>query len=211
MALQTHQLACVRGERQLFADINLDVEAGNVFRIVGSNGTGKTSLLRMLCGLSIPASGEVRWNKKNIRQNREEYNQQLTYLGHASAIKDDLFAWENVVVAATLSGKSISENDACDALAQLGMEQAVDLPARVLSQGQRKRVALARLRFCLHTPLWILDEPFVALDKAAIMQLQMMMNDHLRSDGMIIFTTHQEVELNDGRVKTLDLNRDTSC
>lgn len=211
MTLQTHQLACLRGERQLFNNVNIDVSAGNVLRIVGSNGTGKTSMLRILCGLSMPSDGEVRWNGQNIRSNREEFNQQLTYLGHAAAIKDDLLAWENVAIAATLSGQSISEDEACEALDQMGLEQAVDLPARVLSQGQRRRVALARLKFCMHTSLWILDEPFVALDKAAVIQLQTTMNSHLKNGGMIIFTTHQEIELSDGCQKTVDLNQDAPC
>jgi heme exporter protein A len=211
MTLQTHQLACTRGERQLFANINIDVSAGNALRIIGSNGTGKTSMLRILCGLAMPTDGEVRWNNQNIRSNREEFNQHLTYLGHAAAIKDDLLAWENVVVAATLSGQPVSQDDACEALEQMGLDQAVDLPARVLSQGQRRRVALARLKFCLHTPLWILDEPFVALDKAAVSQLQMTMNRHLENAGMIIFTTHQEIELNGGTQKYFDLNQGATC
>lgn len=211
MSLQTRQLACTRGERSLFTNLELSVAPGNALRIAGSNGTGKTSLLRMLCGLSMPASGAVLWNGQNIRSNREEFNRQLTYLGHAAAIKDDLTAWENVVVASTLAGNPIHQDDAYDALDRLGLERAADLPARVLSQGQRKRVALARLQFCTHNPLWILDEPFVALDAASVAELQGTMNRHLDNDGMIIFTTHQEVAFDAGRLHSLDLNQGEPC
>jgi len=211
MSLQTRHLACTRGERALFSGLDLELETGTALRILGSNGTGKTSLLRMLCGLSVPNAGEVLWNDRNISANREEYNRNLTYLGHAPAIKDDLYAWENVMVASTLAGNPIQKNEAYDALDRLGLEQAADLPTRVLSQGQRKRVALARLQFCGHTPLWILDEPFVALDQSSAGQLQATMNRHLDNNGMIIFTTHQEFELNDDRLLYLDLNQGEAC
>ena len=168
MTLQAYQLACTRGERQLFNDINFDINAGDAMRVAGANGSGKTSLLRMLCGLAFPAAGEVRWNGRNIRAAREEFGSQLIYLGHANGVKDDLAAWENIVVASTLSGNSASRDDAYAALEQLGLAQAADLPTRALSQGQRKRVALARLRLGMTTPLWILDEPFAALDQNAV-------------------------------------------
>ena len=211
MSLQTRQLACTRGERALFARLDMAVEAGHALRILGSNGSGKTSLLRLLCGLAMPTAGVVLWNGQNIRSSREEFNRQLTYLGHAPAIKDDLLAWENLLVAATLAGQPLNRDDAYNALDRLGLEQAADLPVRVLSQGQRKRVALARLQFCTHTPLWILDEPFVALDQASVVQLQQVMNRHLDQNGMIVFTTHQEVALTDGRLHTLDLNQGEAC
>ncbi len=211
MTLQAYQLACTRGERQLFNDINFDINAGDAMRVAGANGSGKTSLLRMLCGLAFPAAGEVRWNGRNIRAAREEFGSQLIYLGHANGVKDDLLAWENIVAASTLSGNPASRDDAYAALEQLGLARAADLPTRALSQGQRKRVALARLWLGMKTPLWILDEPFTALDQNAVAELCSTLNKHLARGGMVIYTTHQEIDLSAQRLLRLDLSRDAAC
>jgi len=213
MTLQAYQLACTRGERQLFNNINFEIAAGDAMRVAGTNGSGKTSLLRMLCGLAFPAAGEVRWNGCNIRTVREEFGNRLIYLGHAHGVKDDLAAWENVVVASTLSGNPVSRDQAYGALEQLGLARAADLPTRALSQGQRKRVALARLHLGLgmNTPLWILDEPFTALDQNAVMQLCGTLNQHLAHGGIVIYTTHQEIDLSAQRLLRLDLSRNATC
>ena len=211
MTLQAHQLACTRGERQLFNDINFDIHPGDAMRVAGTNGSGKTSLLRMLCGLAFPAMGEVRWNGRNIRAAREEFGSQLIYLGHANGVKDDLVAWENIVVASTLSGNPVGRDEAYAALQQLGLARAADLPTRALSQGQRKRVALARLQLGMKTPLWILDEPFTALDQSAVTELRGTLNQHLAHGGMVIYTTHQEIVLSAQRLLCLDLSRDATC
>lgn len=213
MTLQAYQLACTRGERQLFDDINFEMCGGDALRVAGPNGCGKTSLLRMLCGLSSPAAGEVRWDGQNIHRQREEFGAQMIYLGHANGVKDDLIAWENLVVASTLSGHPISRDDAYLALDNLGLQLAADLPTRVLSQGQRKRVALARLQFCAQTPLWILDEPFTALDQAALHTLCTTLNGHLERGGMLVYTTHQDIALSARRalILTLDLNQSSPC
>ena len=211
MTLQAYQLACTRGERELFSDINFEIAAGDAMRVAGTNGSGKTSLLRMLCGLAFPAQGEVRWQARNIRAVREEFAGQLIYLGHANGVKDDLLAWENVVVAATLSGHAVSRDQACDALDALGLARAADLPTRALSQGQRKRVALARLWLGMHKPLWILDEPFTALDQSAVSELCATLNQHLAQGGMVIYTTHQEIELKAQRQLSLDLSQEAAC
>lgn len=211
MTLQAHQLACTRGERQLFNDINFEIKAGDAMRVAGANGSGKTSLLRMMCGLAFPAAGEVRWLGRNIRAAREEFGGQLIYLGHANGVKDDLVAWENVVVASTLSGLAVSRDAAYGALESLGLAQAADLPTRFLSQGQRKRVALARLWLGMHKPLWILDEPFTALDQNAVMELCATLNKHLALGGMVVYTTHQEIDLGAQRLLHLDLSRNSPC
>lgn len=211
MSLQVHLLACSRGDRELFNNINFQVNAGEALRVAGTNGSGKTSLLRMLCGLAYPTKGVVRWNGRNVREVREEFNSQLIYLGHANGVKDDLVAWENVVVSSTLSGKSVGRDEACSALEKLGLGRAVNLPTQALSQGQRKRVALARLQLGQEMPLWILDEPFTALDKNAVAELCMTLNTHLERGGMIIYTTHQEIVLNAQRSLHLDLKEGGVC
>lgn len=211
MTLQAHQIACVRGERRLFSDINFEINPGDALRVVGANGSGKTSLLRMLCGLAWPAEGEIRWCGHNIRRLREEFCRNLVYLGHANSVKDDLLASENIVVASTLSGNPVSRNGAVQALEQLGLGHVADLPTRALSQGQRKRVALARLRLGMATPLWILDEPFAALDHTAVTELCGTLNDHLACGGMVIYTTHQEIDLIARCSLCVELNQPTLC
>lgn len=211
MTLQAFELVCTRGDRQLFNNVNFEIHPGEALRVAGTNGSGKTSLLRMLCGLASPAAGEVRWSGRNIRSVREEFASQLLYLGHANGVKDDLTAWENVMVAATLSGNRVTRANAYQALDQLGLGRAADLPTRALSQGQRKRVALARLPLGMAAPLWILDEPFTALDQKAVTELCGTLNQHLAQGGMVIYTTHQEIELIAHRTQLLDLSRESAC
>jgi heme exporter protein A len=209
--LEVSRLACTRGERQLFRGIDLMLGAGDALRVAGANGSGKTSLMRMLCGLSYPAEGEVRWEGRSIRAQREHFGSQLIYLGHAASIKDDLLAWENLVIGTTLAGRAIGRDAACAALERLGLGAAAELPARVLSQGQRKRVALARLQLGADQPLWILDEPFAALDTGAVTQLCGTLDSHLARGGMVIYTTHQPVELHARRELELDLLEYAAC
>lgn len=205
MKLEARSLECRRGDRTLFSGLDLSLDAGEALRLAGRNGSGKTSLLRMLCGLTQPEQGEVLWCGQNIRRHREEFNSALLYLGHAPAIKDELLAWENLAMSAAIGGRPIDEDAALDALERLGLGAAADLPARALSQGQRKRVALARLSLAQERPLWVLDEPFTALDAAAVQQLCKTIDGHLASGGMIIYTTHQEISLQARRHLRLDL------
>jgi heme exporter protein A len=211
MTLQGYQLACSRGERHLFTDVNFEIESGDALRIAGTNGSGKTSLLRLLCGLTHPAAGEVRWNGENVRRARDEYCSELIYLGHANGVKDDLAAWENLTFNATLSGHPITSQQAWDALDLLGLDEVGHLPTRSLSQGQRKRVALARLWLDNAPRLWILDEPFTALDRDAVDQLCRRLEHHLSSGGLVVYTTHQEITLGAGRMLQLDLGEEAQC
>ena len=211
MSLQAHRLTCVRGDLQLFADLSFDIQPGDALWVSGTNGSGKTSLLRMLCGLSAPVEGEVRWAGRNIRSLRDEFCSKLIYIGHANGVKDDLLAWENLVVASTLAGTPVTEDDAHEALDQLGLGRAADLPTRALSQGQRKRVALARLSLGAAMPLWILDEPFTALDKSAVAALCGTISKHLARGGMVVYTTHQEIDLSAKRALRLDMNQGRLC
>jgi heme exporter protein A len=211
MTLQGYQLACSRGERHLFTDINFEITSGDALRVAGTNGSGKTSLLRLLCGLAHPAAGEVHWNGQNVRRIREDFCSELIYLGHANGVKDDLAAWENLTVTATLSGHSISREQAWRALDLLGLGAVGHLPTRALSQGQRKRVALARL-WLDHAPkLWILDEPFTALDRDAVAELCRRLEIHLAEGGLLVYTTHQEIMLGAGRMLELNLGGEALC
>jgi heme exporter protein A len=210
MTLEAHDLTCIRGDRQLFSGIGLTLRAGESLWLSGANGSGKSSLLRILCGLSPPAAGSVRWHGQDIRRMREEFHQQLFYAGHAPGIKDDLPAWRNIDIARRLAGQPCSIDDAARALALFGLEHAVHLPCAVLSQGQRKRVALARLALDPRPRLLVLDEPFSALDRDSVAALRALLEDHLHGGGMVVYTTHQDLELRASALHRLDLS-ETIC
>lgn len=193
--LEATALDCIRGERMLFRNVDFLLEEGSLLRVAGANGSGKTSLLRIVCGLALPAAGEVRWRGENIRTLREEFWKHLVYIGHLNAVKDDLTAGENLAIAGALSGRKAARQDVREALDEFGIGACADLPVRVLSQGQRRRVALARLRLSRDTPLWVLDEPFTALDTAAVGLMEQMIHGHLVRGGAVVFTTHQEVTI----------------
>jgi len=193
--LEAVELQCARGERTLFSGLDFRLREGELLRIAGANGSGKTSLLRILCGLLAPAHGSVRWQGEDIRRLREEFWGRLVYLGHANAIKDDLTAAENLGIACTLAGRKAADGELRAALDQLGIGSTTHRPARVLSQGQRRRVALARLALSSQSPLWILDEPFTALDTRAVEIVQEMIADHVARGAAVVYTTHVELEI----------------
>jgi heme exporter protein A len=188
-------LECVRGERTLFRGLDFRLDAGALLRVAGENGSGKTSLLRIVCGLTPPAAGELRWQGENIRTLREDYWKELVYIGHANALKDDLTAEENVRIGCRLAGLGVSSPQTLDALERFGVGRCAKLQARALSQGQRRRVALARLAVSAAQPLWVLDEPFTALDTAAVENVQALVGEHLDRGGAVMLTTHQEVRI----------------
>lgn len=190
--LEIKDICCVRGDRPLFSGLSFTVAPGSLHRVLGPNGTGKTSLLRMISGLSTPAEGEILWDGASIYRLREEFFAHVLYFGHAPAIKDELTAEENLLVAATLSGAEVSPAEVRKALAIMGLKGREDLPARVLSQGQRRRVNLARMVLPATPRLWVLDEPFSALDVAAVDQLRELIERHVAAGGMVVFTTHQD-------------------
>ncbi|NML25816.1 cytochrome c biogenesis heme-transporting ATPase CcmA [Zoogloea sp. G-4-1-14] len=192
--LRAHGLACDRGDRRLFSAVDLSVSPGEWLQVEGANGAGKTSLLRILAGLAPVAEGLIEWEGRPVAEVRDDYHARLLYLGHAPAIKEDLSALENLHTTAAVAGRPLDEATAMAALRRIGLKGREDLPARVLSQGQKRRVALARL-LCSQARLWILDEPFVALDVAAVAQLCSILDDHLSRGGMLIFTSHQAVQL----------------
>lgn len=195
MSLGVSDLACTRGSRQLFSGLSLVVKPGQLLRVRGANGAGKTSLLRMLCGLLLPTSGQVLWCGKPLAGQREKFGQDLMYLGHAAALKDELSPLENLLDACALAGRAPAIAAAMAALQGAGLRGHERTPARRLSQGQRRRSALARLALSQNAPLWILDEPFNALDTAANAWLTGLIQAHLQGDGMVVLTSHQDLAL----------------
>lgn len=202
--LEVIGLQCRRGDRCLFTDLDFELDTGTLLHVRGRNGSGKTTLLRSLCGLFTPDAGEIRWQGESIRELGDEYRRDLLYFGHLNGIKGELTGIENLAIAATLDGDSVEESAIWDALAQIGLEGFEDLPTRMLSQGQKKRVALARL-ILSKARLWVLDEPFTALDVDAVVLLQRLIAEHVDGGGMAILTTHQDVPLTSGQVVRLDL------
>jgi heme exporter protein A len=204
---QTVALSGSRGERQLFSDVSVTVRPGTLLAVTGENGSGKTSFLRMLCGLLSPDGGTILWQGKDVRQLKELYSAQLTYVGHLNGIKDELTPVENLRVSASLAGDEHSGAVVQQALEAVGLGLRVHrLSTRVLSQGQKRRVALARLWLSTR-PLWLLDEPFASLDTEATSYLTQRLQVHLHQGGMVVVATHQEIALPPDSVQHLRLTR----
>jgi heme exporter protein A len=205
--LETVALSGSRGQRQLFSDVSVAVKPGSLLAVSGENGSGKTSFLRMLCGLLSPDRGSILWQGKDIRQLKELYSAELIYIGHLNGIKDDLTPIENLELSAYLAGDNNSSVLVQKALEAVGLVHAIHrLPTRVLSQGQKRRVALARLWLSTRS-LWFLDEPFASLDATATRYLTQRLQTHLNNGGMVVVSTHQDIALPSDSVQHLRLNR----
>ena len=193
-ALTADNVVGVRGERLLFEKLNFKCSNGTVLYLQGANGTGKTTLLRTICGLSKPYAGSINWCGENIHSLAEEYFKHVLYIGHVPGIKEDLTALENLQFSLALSGTPFHLAQATEVLNMLGLARGLNLPTRMLSQGQKRRVVLARL-WLQDLPLWVLDEPFTALDVAATQLLKQKIETFANAGGIIIMTTHQEVNI----------------
>lgn len=191
-------LACSRGERKLFEGISFALESREWLHVKGENGAGKTTMLRTLIGLSPADHGHIRWRGNDIREHAEDYRRAFVYLGHQAGLKDELTPVENLKLALMLDGYEPSEDEILDALGRMGLHGREDLPARVLSAGQRRRVLLARL-LLRPADLWVLDEPFNALDVAGIDLLRSMIRAHLDGGGLAVLTSHHVMPLEHGR------------
>ena len=201
-ALEALALTCVRGEKQLFADLSFQVSPGECLHVRGENGVGKTSLLRLLTGLSKPESGDVLWNQQSISAEPKTYHRDLLFLGHRDALKEELSALENLKMYAAIDGVALADENAMLALRRFGLRGREHLPVHCLSAGQKRRVLMARL-VTRQARIWILDEPFNALDSRAVSELEALIEERLILGGIVILTSHQSVNLSN--LKVLDL------
>jgi heme exporter protein A len=202
--LQARALEGQRGERTLFRGLELQLRPGDVVWLRGRNGRGKTTLLRMLAGLTTPAGGEILLDGE--RPAGAEWRRQMAYVGHANALKDDLTATEALAFLATLGGAAPGAAELKAALMRLGVAERARAPVRTLSQGQRRRVALARLALVPSPRLWLLDEPFDALDDHGIDALNTLLRDHAAAGGAALLTSHQALSLREPAPREFSLD-----
>ncbi|WP_323151835.1 cytochrome c biogenesis heme-transporting ATPase CcmA [Pseudomonas glycinae] len=201
--LQTVALACERDLRLLFDNLELRLASGDMVQISGPNGSGKTSLLRLLAGLMQPTDGQVLLNGKPLGEQRSELARNLLWIGHAAGIKDLLTPEENLAWLCALHQPA--ERDVIwQALAAVGLRGFEDVPCHSLSAGQQRRVALARL-YLDSPPLWILDEPFTALDKQGVAQLEEHLAGHCERGGLVVLTTHHTLSRMPTGYRDIDL------
>jgi heme exporter protein A len=192
--LEVRQLCSERDDRVLFADLCFSLTSGGILQIGGPNGSGKTSLLRILAGLSSRYEGEILWHNKTLQQHRDSYLEQLLYIGHGAGIKSGLTALENLRWSCALRGLKNADDRILAALAKVGLSGFENQPCHALSAGQQRRVNLARL-FCVPAQLWILDEPFTAIDQAGVIEIELWLSEFARSGGAIILTTHHRLRI----------------
>lgn len=197
-------LACVRGDVTLFEALDFSLAAGEVLQVQGANGSGKTSLLRLLCGLSPPAAGTIRWNDVDIATQADDFRAVVSYIGHRRGVSEDLSPLENLEFACALGHPA--DSGACrDALISLGLERRLHTPVRLLSAGQIQRTALSRL-ILSKARLWLLDEPFTALDSDGRAQIEQLLERHAAGGGLSIVATHQPMRLDAERVRPLRID-----
>lgn len=202
--LEIRDLCCTRGDRPLFSGLSRTVQSGELLHVVGSNGSGKTTLLRTLCGLSRPAEGEIRWKGRSVSDLADEYRADLVYVGHLDGVQGELTLTENLRAQACLEGQ-VELGAIAGALECVELSARGHLPAKILSQGQHRRLALARL-LLLKRPIWILDEPFTALDTKSCRIITRLLEEQLERGGLVILSSHQDFELA-GRASRIDLDR----
>jgi heme exporter protein A len=193
--LSAHQLSVSKRDRLLFSEITFTIAAGELMYIKGPNGAGKTSLLRVLTGLVSPDEGAVLFGEHNIAKTREQYHQDLLYFGHALGVNRSLNALENLRFWCAQHSVTASENEIFQVLGALGLVGLEDVPVSHLSAGQQRRVALARFWLKTTAKIWILDEPFTALDAQGIALLNNRIVEHLKQGGCVIMTSHQALNV----------------
>ncbi|WP_210795604.1 cytochrome c biogenesis heme-transporting ATPase CcmA [Pseudoalteromonas ostreae] len=201
--LHIKSVTCIKQERCLFADLNFSLKSGQIMQLAGPNGAGKTSLLRIIAGFSTPDEGQVMWQGESIAKNYDEFARQLLFIGHKTGVNSQLSAIENLQFWLQIQGYN-TDQDLYSLLAKIGLVGLEDVPVRTLSAGQQRRVALIRL-WLNDAKLWVLDEPFTALDKAGIAFLQQRFLAHLEQGGSILLTTHQDLTTHFNELQTVTL------
>lgn len=194
MMLEAQSLECVRDDRLLFSDLSFAVAEAEVLQIEGSNGSGKTSLLRIICGLRQAEAGQVLWHGESIVSNREDFYANMVYIGHLPCIKGDLTVLENVRSLLDTRSLSLGTDEIETALAKVGLATYEDVQGKALSSGQRRRILLAFVELS-RAKLWVLDEPLTALDVQGVSLMESMILDHQRAGGSVVFTTHHGMQL----------------
>jgi heme exporter protein A len=204
--LVIRNLSCGRGERALFRDLDIVLQAGEAARVLGENGCGKTTLLRTLGGLQLPMKGEIAWQSVARPADDEPVllTDELCFIGHENALNGALTPIENLDVLMRLSARRVPERIIRETLADLGLERVADRPCERLSAGQKRRVSLARL-WLSDAPLWLLDEPASALDVSARALLCERIDSHVRAGGIVLFTTHGDLPLAQTEIRAIEL------
>jgi heme exporter protein A len=202
--LSASRLAGRRGYTTLFSDVTFAVREGEALCVTGPNGVGKTTLLRMLAGLTAPAAGEIRWRDQVVQPFDRALRDAIAFNGHLAALKDELTAEENLALWIALDDRTVANDAIVAALDVVALRRHARLPVRFLSQGQRRRVGLARLRL-VERPIWILDEPLTALDADGVERLRVLLARHLDAGGLCVAASHQPLPLPSRRTQALEL------
>ena len=200
--LHVKKLACLRNEQVLFSDLDLSLSPANVLFLQGENGSGKTSLLRILCGFRLPDEGDITWGDQSI-SSVPEYSQNISYVGHKNGIKDELTVEENLNLMRSMATASDIETESV--LKQIGLFKQADVLSRQLSAGQKRKLALARLMMT-NNSFWVLDEPFTSLDKASVGFFESLIKQHIKRGGMLILTSHHDIDLSGLSVNQFNLS-----
>jgi heme exporter protein A len=203
-SLTLSRLGCSKGGRQLFKDVDCRLQAGQWLSVAGANGVGKTSLLRMVCDLAPADSGDILWNDTPVKLQRDSYRQDLCYLGHLNALQESMSVIENLAFTQALAGSAPTARHMQAVLTRFGLRGRSQQLVRHLSQGQKRRVALSRLALSA-ARLWVLDEPYVAMDEAGIQLLADLIASHLDQGGLAVLTSHQKVPLGRHQPLVLEL------
>jgi heme exporter protein A len=207
-AIEAHRLAAQRGYARLFDGVDFSLQPGEALVVSGRNGSGKTTLLRIVAGLTTPAEGEIRWRGERVAAFDPRLHDAVAFNGHASALKDELTAEENLDAWLALDGPRASRESLAKALDSVALLNQRRLPVRVLSQGQRRRVGLARLAL-VRRALWVLDEPLTALDADGAVMLGALLDAHLAQGGLCVAASHQPLPIAPQRVRRLELGAPT--